>query len=354
MVKSDCMKSAVFRVFVVAFFGVVFFAPTLVAQTNFCVMEWNVENLFDPYDDPQKQDDDFTPMALRRWTWHRFMKKLENVGKTIAAAGGVSVPDLVALCEVENDTVLEKLTKVSVLKRAGYRYYVTRSLDSRGINVALLYRPLSFAPVCTEIIRPDFSGLPPKFSRDVLLVSGRIVTGDTLDVFVCHFPSRLDRYRQGARYRERIARQVRRKADSLFSVRRHANVIITGDFNDAPESSVLCRHLGAQPVLRDSSEFRDDRLFNLMYRWRGDGNVKGTYCYKGKWEVIDNFLVSGRLLRNSSPLCLSSDGCRIFTAPFLLEDKDGVKEPFRTYNGMRYLGGFSDHLPLVARFSFSW
>ena len=342
------------RAVVAAFVGVMFFTPTLFAQTNFCVLEWNVENLFDPNDDPQKQDDDFTPAALRRWTWHRFMKKLENVGKTIAAAGGVSAPDLVALCEVENDTVLEKLTKVSVLKRAGYRYFVTSSLDSRGINVALLYRPLSFAPVCTEIIRPDFSGLPRKFSRDVLLVSGRIVTGDTLDVFVCHFPSRLDRYKHGALYRERLARQVRRKADSLFKVRRHANVIITGDFNDVPQSSLLCRHLGAQPLMQDSSEFRDDRLFNLMHRSGGGGNVKGTYCYKGKWETIDNFVVNGRLLRKSSPLSLSLDGCRIFAAPFLLVDKDGEKVPFRTYNGMRYLGGFSDHLPLVARFSFSW
>ena len=352
--KLYSMRFVVFREVVVAFLGVMFFAPRLAAQTGFCVMEWNVENLFDPYDDPQKQDDEFTPTAVRRWTWHKFMKKLENVGKTIAAAGGVAVPDLVALCEVENDTVLEKLTKVSVLKRAGYRYFVTSSLDSRGINVALLYRPLSFAPVCTEIIRPNFNGLPRKFSRDVLLVSGRVVTGDTLDVFVCHFPSRLDRYKQGARYRERLARQVGRKADSLFKVRRHANVIITGDFNDVPQSPLLCRHLGARPVLQDSSEFRDDRLFNLMYSSRGDGSVKGTYCYKGKWETIDNFVVSGRLLRKSSPLSLSRDGCRIFAAPFLFVEKDGAKVPFRTYNGMRYLGGFSDHLPLVARFSFSW
>ena len=347
------MRLAVLRM-VVAMFGVMFFASMSVAQTSFCVMEWNVENLFDPYDDPKKQDDDFTPSATRRWTWYRFMKKLENVGKTVAAAGGVSVPDLVALCEVENDSVLEKLTKISVLRRAGYRYFVTNGLDIRGINVALLYRPISFKPVFVETVRPDFSGLPRKFSRDVLMVSGRIVTGDTLDVFVCHFPSRLDRYKQGERYRERIARQVRRKADSLFSVRRNANIIIMGDFNEVPESAILCRHMEVLPAMRYKPGFSHDMLFSLMGSKSRSGGIKGTYCYKGKWELIDNIIVSERLLSGDSRLCLSRDGCNIFSPPFLLTEKDGRKVPFRTYNGMRYIGGFSDHLPLVARFSISW
>jgi hypothetical protein len=43
--------------------------------------------------------------------------------------------------------------------------------------------------------------------------------------------------------------------------------------------------------------------------------------------------------------------CRIGDLPFLLEDdeKYGGKKPYRTYLGPKYLGGYSDHLPLVAR-----
>lgn len=231
---------------------------------------------------------------------------------------------------------------------------MTRSVDKRGINVALLYKPLSFKPVSTEVIRPDFAGLPRKFTRDVLLVSGRIVTGDTLDVFVCHFPSRLDHYKHGAPYRERLAMQLRHKADSLFKVRRNVNLIITGDFNDSPESSALRRCLGAEPPGGNGPESADNSLVNLMYGYRGKQAAKGTYCYKGKWELIDNVIVSGRLMRKSSSFHLDDDGCRIFDAPFLLTDNGGEKIPFRTYNGMHYLGGFSDHLPLVAHFGFSW
>lgn len=348
------MKFSAMRYIVMPVLFSGFALTSVVAQNGFCVMEWNVENLFDPVDNPMKEDDDFLPSAARRWTWRKFTHKLENVGKTIAAAGGITAPDIVALCEVENDTVLEKLTKGSVLRRVGYRYVMTRSADKRGINVALLYKPLSFKPVSTEVIRPDFAGLPRKFTRDVLLVSGRIVTGDTLDVFVCHFPSRLDHYKHGAPYRERLAMQVRHKADSLFRVRRNVNLIITGDFNDSPESSALRRCLGAEPPGGNGSESANNSLVNLMYGYRGKQAAKGTYCYKGKWELIDNVIVSGRLMRKSSSFHLDDDGCRIFDASFLLTDNGGEKIPFRTYNGMHYLGGFSDHLPLVAHFGFSW
>ncbi len=148
--------------------------------------------------------------------------------------------------------------------------------------------------------------------------------------------------------------QVRHKADSLFRVRRNVNLIITGDFNDSPESSALRRCLGAEPPGGNGSESADNSLVNLMYGYRGKQAAKGTYCYKGKWELIDNVIVSGRLMRKSSSFHLDDDGCRIFDASFLLTDNGGEKIPFRTYNGMHYLGGFSDHLPLVAHFGFSW
>ena len=148
--------------------------------------------------------------------------------------------------------------------------------------------------------------------------------------------------------------QIRHKADSLFRVRRNVNLIITGDFNDSPESSALRRCLGAEPPGGNGSESADNSLVNLMYGYRGNQAAKGTYCYKGKWELIDNVIVSGRLMRKSSSFHLDDDGCRIFDASFLLTDNGGEKIPFRTYNGMHYLGGFSDHLPLVAHFGFSW
>jgi hypothetical protein len=90
------------------------------------VMTWNVENLFDTVHDQGFQDEEFLPQSERRWTSHRYWQKLTNVSKVIAAvAEDGQVPDLVGLCEVENDSVLHTLTTRSVLRQLGYHYVMT-------------------------------------------------------------------------------------------------------------------------------------------------------------------------------------------------------------------------------------
>lgn len=72
--------------------------------------------------------------------------------------------------------------------------------------------------------------------------------------------------------------------------------------------------------------------------------MRGTYRYKGEWESIDHILAS-RVLYNKV------DTTYIHSPKFLLEDEKlyGGFRPRRTYNGMRYQPGYSDHLPLVVR-----
>lgn len=328
-------------------------APTLRAQEHFTVMEWNVENLFDPIDDPEKQDDDFLPQAARRWTWTKFTDKLNRMSKVIAAAGGDLMPDLVAMCEVESDTAMWRLTRTALLRRARYGYFMTHGLDARGINVALLYRPETFRPVGFRSLRPDFSGLPHKLTRDVLHATGILLTGDTLDVFVCHLPSRLDPHKRGRPYRERVAAMVSAACDSLARVRGEMNVIITGDFNEDAKSDVIRRSLGAKAAEKADAALPEG-LYCLTDRDLRQGPVRGTYCYRGKWETIDHMIVSGHLLNDSARVHIAKDGCSIFAAPFLLTEKDGEVVPLRTFSGVSYQKGYSDHLPLVARFSYSW
>lgn len=324
----------------------------IAAQRDFCVMEWNVENFFDAVNDSLTQDDAFLPDATRRWNWKRFYRKVGNISKTIAAVGGEVLPDIVALCEVENDTVLTKLTRTGPLRRGAYDYFISSSNDVRGINVALLYRRLSFVPILHRSIRPDFSGLPAKRSRDVLYVSGKTVTGDTLDVFVCHLPSKLDRRKEGRPFRESVARQLRHMSDSLCLIRRRPNIIITGDFNDAPASSAIAQCLKAAAPDYHSGSIPANALFALINKRSGTHTVKGTYNYKGKWETLDNIIINSVMLSAQNPMSLES--CGIFNAPFLLSHKNGNTAPMRTYNGVKYQGGFSDHLPTYARFKLNF
>lgn len=348
----SCKSVNTYRFVGILFFVLLADAVSVKGQEGFCLMELNTENFFDPVDNPYTNDNDFLPEAVRRWTWAKFTRKANNIGKTIAAVGGNRLPDVVALCEVENDTVLNRLTNTGVLRRSGYKYFITHSLDDRGINVALLYDSSTFFPILCRTIRPDFRGLPEKRTRDILYVSGETVTGDTIDIFVCHYPSKLDKHKQGTPYRERISAQIRAESDSLCKARKNPYIIITGDFNDTPRSPSLQILLKPKDI-KGQSLYREDGLYRLIDEYSGTKDIRGTYCFRGRWETIDNIIVSGSFLNPSKRIYLKPRDCGIFCAPFLLTTKNGEPIPYRTYNGMRYQPGFSDHLPTYARFSFN-
>ncbi len=116
-----------------------------VAQSRLTIVELNTENLFDTRHDTLKNDYEFLPDSPRHWTRTKYWQKLNRIGQTIIACGedssGWTLPDIVGLCEVENDSVLFDLTRRSLLRKARYEYVMTASNDARGIDVALLYSP---------------------------------------------------------------------------------------------------------------------------------------------------------------------------------------------------------------------
>ena len=104
-------------------------------------MEYNAENVFDTLSTEGHADAEFTPTGAYHWNTPLYWSKLSRLARTIAAVGGLQPAALVALCEVENDTVLTHLTQRTALRRLGYDYVMTHSNDVRGINVALLFQP---------------------------------------------------------------------------------------------------------------------------------------------------------------------------------------------------------------------
>lgn len=294
-------------------------------------VELNCENLFDYQDDAGKQDEEYLPEATRHWTKKRYWRKLNNIAQELLSCSDDGIPDLIALCEVENDSVVYDLTRRSLLRNAGYEYLMTSSPDLRGIDVALLYSPFSFVPVESHSIRvTPVEGMRP--TRDILYVSGLAATGDTLHVFVVHAPSRYGGERYSRPFRLAVAERLCQAVDSLHAVSPDASILMAGDFNDdadAPALRRICQH-GVRNVTKDA---------------RGSHGVRGTYRYKGEWGSIDHVLVSPNIYNKV-------DTAFIHSPLFLLEEEKlyGGLRPRRTYNGMRYQPGYSDHLPLVVRF----
>lgn len=303
---------------------------TLVAQERLRFVTYNVENLFDCEDDSLTHDEAFLPNSLRRWTPSRYWNKLHAVSRTLAAIGGDRAPEFVALCEVENDSVLYDLTHRSPLRTARYKYLMTSSLDPRGIDVALLYKPTSFRPFATRSLRLPAHYLPAESHvRDMLCVSGTLVTGDTLDVIVCHLPSRLNG-RKAARLRHDVVAYMCQAVDSLASTRSVPRIVVMGDFNDTSHSKAL------HPLIANG------RLVCIT------DTLGGSYRYKGHWQQIDHVYLAPALLDTTRHLYLAPRGAWLPSDLSLTEEEPlyGGRRPLRTYNGIQYRGGVSDHLPV--------
>ena len=231
-------------------------------KVPFRVVSWNIENLFDTHHDSLKNDREFLPDAMRHWNYSRYKKKLADIARVITAIGEWNPPALVGLCEVENDTVLRDLTRRSPLKELDYRYVMTDSPDSRGIDVALLYQRDLFKLLSSRSI-----SIPPlkqhRPTRDLLHVSGLLLTEDTLDVFVCHLPSRSGGAKESEPYRLHAAQILRTEADSILHKRLHPQVIIMGDFNDYPTNKSIRKVLEAEAP---SPALSPLKLYHLLAR----------------------------------------------------------------------------------------
>lgn len=303
---------------------------------SFTVVELNCENLFDTQKDSLKQDGEWTESSLRHWTRKRYWRKLNNIAQEIIACGETSegwrLPDIVAMCEVENDSVMRDLTKRSLLRKSRYEYVMTESPDVRGIDVALMYSPTTFRLICSRSIRIEpIEGMRP--TRDILYVQGRVIGGDTLHVFVVHAPSRYGGERVTRPHRLQVATTLAQTIDSIRSVSAEAAIIVAGDFNDY--------HDNAAPQL-----LYEHGLKNITRNAKGTNGAEGTYKFQGEWRSIDHVMATQSIAQKVTEAFISDP-------EFLLEDdeKYGGKMPLRNYYGYNYKAGFSDHLPLVVRFN---
>ena len=318
------------------------------AQKDLRILEYNVENLFDTIPEDARDDKAFLPLGEKRWNNYRYWRKIGGLCKVIAGVGGLTPPELIALCEVENGDILNDLTQKTALKRWKYKYIITHSPDRRGIDVALLYQPNSFKVISKKSERISYNINKEFPTRDILHVTGEVLTGDTLDLFVCHFPSRAGGKSQTEEYRCRVAYALRQKVDSILNVRRRPATLILGDFNDEYTDRSIAEVLRAK-CSKHLIEFEDNKLYLLSSNKCLSDGIKGTYKYKGFWIQLDHAIVNGRLLRTDNCIHTSWQDCRIIDFPFLLKEDvhHGGFKPWSTYLGNYYNGGISDHLPLL-------
>lgn len=313
------------------------------------VMFYNTENFFDIYDDSLTQDDEFLPGGTRHWTYRRFSRKLNNIYKVVIAVGGAEAPEIIGLSEIENMYVLKRLIYDTPLSKYEYGIIHKDSDDPRGIDVALLFRKDKLELLEKRFIKVTFPQDTIKKTRDVLYFKGQAKRGqtpekDTIHVFINHWPSRYRGQLETEPYRIYAASVLKKKTDSVFKADKNPKIIITGDFNDEPLNRSIKEVLSAGT---DPDTILPEKLYNLSC-CLSQITKSGTYKYKFNWEMYDQFIVSGSLL-NSNKIKTSMNDVHIFNPDFLLEEDNKYSgfKPFRTYYGYKYIGGFSDHLPII-------
>jgi len=309
---------------------------------NVRIVFWNVENLYDPYDDTTTLDDEFTSSGSKHWSYSKFRKKLNLVAKTLIATGGWEPPAIAGMCEVENKYVLAKLIYETPLKSWKFRVVHHESPDARGIDVAMIYRPEKFKLLSARTFSINFPFDTTSQTREILMVKGLMFDTDTLNVFINHWPSRRGGYVESQPRRNWVAGVLRKLIDSVQSVNPLSNIIIMGDFNDEPDKESIISILGAGDK---TVNILPNRLVNLMFpKIRDEGTIK----YQGNWSILDQFIVSGSVFQGTNGLKSDFRDAQIVRMDFLLNEDIRYfgSKPIRTYTGPRYNGGFSDHLPI--------
>lgn len=307
---------------------------------------YNLENLFDTINDPNKLDE-FSPiMALKTNRGKAYKKKVHNMARVIADIGHEitqNMPVIIGISEIENREVLEDLVNDSLLRDKNYGIVHFDSPDARGIDVGLLYQKKLFAPVYTskhELKIYDDTNRKRLYTRDQLLVSGNL-EGEMIHIIVTHWPSR-----RGGEARSRPKRMAAAKLnkyliDSLQVINPYAKIFSMGDLNDNPTNTSMKVILKAK---KSKEKVGLKGLYNPFERFYKSG--LGTTAYRDAWSLFDQIIVTKPLLeKDYSSLRFYKAG--IFNKNYLITKKGKYQGyPFRSWSNSGFSNGFSDHFPV--------
>lgn len=311
------------------------------ASLSYRLLFYNTGNFFDTKNDSLKADDDFLPDGVMRWNNSRYKQKLNSIYQVITASGGWEPPVIVGLCEVENRKVLNDLVYDTWLSKFDYGIVHYESNDPRGIDLGILYRKSEVRLLGSKAMIPDGYD-SASFKTRYVLYSKWLLLNDTIHIFFNHWPSRRGGVLHGEALRKSIAEMIVQRSDSISrACGGGAKIIVAGDFNCTPDDTEM-QILTGDKLPNDHSV----RFTNLSSVQKGD--IRGTYKYRGAWEMIDQIIVSEALINSAEGVYTATDKAGIFSPDFLLGKDNSFTgvTPYATYTGYRYSGGFSDHLPV--------
>lgn len=298
------------------------------------VASYNVENLFDDVENGYEYKD--YSQKTSNYSKEFFLKKIENIKKVLSDLN----PDIIGLQEIETKRAIEEL--FNHIKDLNYKCFVIADKPQFSIVKTALISKYKIIKAIGYKTIPEV--------RNILLAQ-ILVNKDTLLIFVNHWKSKIGPESE----RIKIAKIHRKILDSLFNINPKMKIISLGDFNtnfDDNESDVLEGDAFNYKPIVGLREFliKDNYLYDLWNELR-DKEI-GSHYFKNKWGTLDHILISQSLLDTNSTIFYIKNSFNVFKRDYLLID--GI--PYRWQvefegNFTIHLGkGFSDHLPIYAKF----
>ena len=327
-------------------------------QKRTCVVGfYNLENLFDIYDDPAKNDEEFLPDGKNQWTEVKYQKKLHNMAAVIRSMAETNgrFHSVLGVSEVENRLVLEDLVSQPEIADANYQIVHYDGPDTRGIDVGLLYRPNQFKLLDSESIPFDFASAKIEFAmegedrvkfktRDILMAHG-LLDGEEFAFYVAHLPSRIGG--KGWDLRSRGAEIIYEHAMEMMKKYPGIKIVVMGDMNDNPVDISMTEFMHGK---EKPEQVGKDDFFSPFISMLKAGY--GSLAYQGTWNIYDIILVNESLLNApDGGFKIRPVGKRgfygvIYKKNFMIQQRGQYKgTPFRTFSNGAFIGGYSDHLP---------
>jgi len=315
------------------------------AQRYTIVGFYNLENLFDTVDHPIKRDEDFTPNGKNANTEAVFRKKLKNLAHVISLMGiekNQDGPALLGVAEIENRFVLEELVKQAKIAARNYKIVHFESPDFRGIDVGLLYNPKYFRVLAAKALPVSLKKLGDTYpTRDVLWVKGKL-KGETVHVFVNHWPSRRGGEAATREKRKEAARVCKKMIDSLKQSEPNIKAIVMGDLNDDPINASVTEVLKATGKIK---KLTPDKMYNPWMKYFKQGI--GTIAWQDAWGLFDQIILTPNWVSKKGS-GLKYSYAEVFNRSFLIQKTGKYKGyPMTSFTWGKWNDGYSDHFPTM-------
>jgi len=314
-------------------------------MTSYYIAWWNVENLFNEEKDPDRSEwlERQLKRELKGWTKTVLNKKLKQLAKIISKMNDNLGPDLLGLCEVEDERVLEKLIDALSSLNRNYGIALHEGEDKRGIDVAFIYDKDKFtaAEQFTRRITKRNA------TRDIFQVNFTTRLGKDLILIGNHWPARMPSTYESEPYRiiagETLSYWVKRITEIKG---KDVCILAMGDFNDEPFSRSMTDYaMSSNNKLKVTNSRTSPKLFNLMAEEHGRGI--GTINIGGPL-MFDHLLASKGLIKSTSKFKVKKDSAMVENYPEMAYGSYKSPKRFgRPSNKNSYNpDGYSDHFPI--------